>query len=338
MTIHCTARNVTAMITRFSTMHTNSLDAAVAQRLAASQPDISGDAVIRVRGLQKRYGDREAVRGIDLDVHRGEIFAFLGPNGAGKTTTVEILEGFRKASGGSISVLGEDPAHADRVWRDRIGVVLQESQAEVGLTVRECLELYAGYYREPRPVDETIALVGLGEQADQRAAQLSGGQRRRLDVALALVGDPELIFLDEPTTGFDPSARRAAWNVIAGLRELGKTVFLTTHYMEEAEFLADRIAVIAAGQIVSEGTPRTLGNRHLSGAQITFALPSGVGPCDIPGPLAERATEQPGRRLMLPSTMVAADLHALSGWALGWGIELDDLEVRRPTLEDVYLH
>jgi ABC-2 type transport system ATP-binding protein len=318
-------------------MITNSLDAAVAQHLAASETEVAEDAVIRVRGLVKRYGDREAVRGIGLDVRRGEIFAFLGPNGAGKTTTVEILEGFRRASGGSVSVLGADPAHAGRAWRERIGVVLQESQAETGLTVRECVELYAGYYRRPRPVDDTIALVGLLEQADQRATLLSGGQRRRLDVALALVGDPELIFLDEPTTGFDPSARRAAWNVIAGLRELGKTVFLTTHYMEEAEFLADRIAVIAAGRIVSEGTPRTLGDRHLSQAQITFALPSGVGAHDLPGPLAKRVTEQPGRRLVLPSSRVAADLHGLSAWALERGLELDDLEVRRPTLEDVYL-
>ncbi len=318
-------------------MITNSLDAAVAQRVAASETEVVGDAVIRVRGLEKRYAEREAVRGIDLDVHRGEIFAFLGPNGAGKTTTVEILEGFRRASGGSVSVLGADPAHAGSGWRERIGVVLQESQAEVGLTVRECLELYAGYYRRPRPVDDTLVLVGLLEQAEQRASLLSGGQRRRLDVALALVGDPELIFLDEPTTGFDPSARRAAWNVIAGLRELGKTVFLTTHYMEEAEFLADRIAVIADGRIVSQGTPRTLGDRHLSGAQITFALPSGVGAYDLPGPLAERVTEAPGRRMIVPSDRVAGDLHVLSGWALERGLELDDLEVRRPTLEDVYL-
>jgi ABC-2 type transport system ATP-binding protein len=318
-------------------MITNSLDAAIAQRRAASSPDNAADTVIRVRGLHKRYGDREAVRGIDLEVRRGEIFAFLGPNGAGKTTTVEILEGFRRATSGSVEVLGADPAHAHRAWRERIGVVLQESQAEVGLTVGECLDLYAGYYEAPRSVNETLALVELTDQASQRAALLSGGQRRRLDVALALVGDPELIFLDEPTTGFDPSARRAAWNVISGLRELGKTVFLTTHYMDEAEFLADRIAVIAAGQIVSEGTPRTLGDRHLAGAQITFALPGGAGAYDLPGPLAERVREQPGRRLTLPSNRVAADLHALSAWALAHELELDDLEVRRPTLEDVYL-
>src|SRR5439155_8133548 len=197
--------------------------------------------MISVRGLRKSYGSVEAVAGIDLEVSRGEIFAFLGPNGAGKTTTVEILEGFRERTAGEVTVLGADPARAGGAWRDRIGVVLQESQPEPGLTVRECLELFAGYYGAPRDIAETIGLVGLGEKADTLGELLSGGQRRRLDVALGLIGDPELIFLDEPTTGFDPSARRAAWAVIAGLRALGKTVFLTTHYMDEAEHLADRI-------------------------------------------------------------------------------------------------
>jgi ABC-2 type transport system ATP-binding protein len=314
-------------------MLTNSLDVAVAQRLATTQ----SEPVIRVRGLRKRYGDQEAVRGIDLELHRGEIFAFLGPNGAGKTTTVEILEGFRTATDGSVEVLGEDPAHASGSWRERIGVVLQESEAESGLTVRDCLELYAGYYRGPRPVGETLELVGLAEQADQRATSLSGGQRRRLDVALALIGDPELIFLDEPTTGFDPSARRAAWKVIGGLRELGKTVFLTTHYMEEAEQLADRIAVIADGRIVADGDPRTLGGRNLSGARITFSLAAGIDLADLPTALAPRAEANGGGRLIVRSTTVTPDLHALAGWALERGVELDDLEVRRPTLEDVYL-
>jgi ABC-2 type transport system ATP-binding protein len=315
---------------------TNSLDAAV----AAAGPDAPGaaEAVIRVRGLQKRYGDHEAVRGIDLEVRRGEIFAFLGPNGAGKTTTVEILEGFRRASGGSVEVLGHDPWKAHGSWRARLGIVLQESGAEPGLTVRECVALYAGYYPAPRNIDETIALVGLAAQSGERATSLSGGQRRRLDVALALIGDPELIFLDEPTTGFDPSARRAAWEVVAGLRELGKTIFLTTHYMEEAERLADRIAVIAAGQIVAEGTPQTLGGRQLEAAQISFRLPTAAAAADeLPAALTDRLQTDPDGALRLPSASVTSDLYVLSGWALERGIELDDLEVSRPTLEDVYL-
>ncbi len=319
-------------------MLTNSLDAAVAQRSAASSPPPAEDLVISIRALRKRYGDREAVRGIDLEVRRGEIFAFLGPNGAGKTTTVEILEGFRQAGDGQVEVLGANPWHAPSTWRERIGIVLQESEAEPGLTVRECLDLYAGYYHAPRQVDETLALVGLSEQADERASALSGGQRRRLDVALALIGDPELIFLDEPTTGFDPSARRAAWAVIAGLRDLGKTVFLTTHYMEEAELLADRIAVIAAGEIIAQGTPQTLGDRQLCGTRITFAPPGGSTAGALPPALAARAEEEPDGRIALPSSSIAADLHALSGWALERGLELDELEVRRPTLEDVYLN
>jgi ABC-2 type transport system ATP-binding protein len=319
-------------------MITNSLEAAVAQRTAAHHTAQRPDAVIEVSGLRKDYGEHQAVRGIDLEVVRGEIFAFLGPNGAGKTTTVEILEGFRTASAGSVRVLGADPARASRTLRERIGIVLQESAPEAGLTVRECLSLYAGYYRAPRPVEETLSLVGLDTEADQRATTLSGGQRRRLDVGLALIGDPELIFLDEPTTGFDPSARRAAWDVIGGLRELGKTVFLTTHYMEEAERLADRIAIIAAGQIIAEGTPRTLGGRDTSEARITFTLPDGTtAAADLPPLLAERAEEQHGGQVTLTSAAVAADLHTLSGWALERRFDLDDLEVRRATLEDVYL-
>jgi ABC-2 type transport system ATP-binding protein len=293
--------------------------------------------VIAVKGLRKRYGDNEAVRGIDLEVRAGEIFAFLGPNGAGKTTTVEILEGFRRASAGEARVLGADPWHAPRAWRERVGIVLQESQPEPGLTVRECLELYAGYYRAPRSVLDTLALVDLSEHAHERASSLSGGQRRRLDVALALIGDPELIFLDEPTTGFDPSARRAAWEVIAGLRALGKTVLLTTHYMEEAERLADRIAVIAAGRIVAQGTPDTLGERQRAGAQIRFALPRGSSPAELPATLAARLQRTGEGRLELSSDRPTADLNVLSRWALERGIELDRLEVRRPTLEDVYL-
>jgi ABC-2 type transport system ATP-binding protein len=292
------------------------------------------EAVISVRGLQKRYGAVEAVAGIDLEITRGEIFAFLGPNGAGKTTTVEILEGFRQRTAGEVSVLGIDPAHADGTWRDRVGVVLQESQPEPGLTVRECLELYAGYYRQPRGIAETIGLVGLEAKADTRGEQLSGGQRRRLDVALALIGDPELIFLDEPTTGFDPSARRTAWEVIDGLRALGKTVFLTTHYMDEAEQLADRIAVIAAGRIVAEGKPGTLGGRERMPATIRFTLPEGFG---LPESLASLITSTENGRVVLESRQPLADVKALADWALGQGLDLPDLDVRRPSLEDVYL-
>src|SRR5579862_387354 len=295
------------------------------------------ERVVEVRGLRKRYGELEAVAGVDLDVYRGEIFAFLGPNGAGKTTTVEILEGFRTRTSGEVSVLGVDPAHADGAWRNRVGSVLQESQPERGLTVRECLELYAGYYDHPRQIADTIALVGLEEKADTLGEQLSGGQRRRLDVALALIGDPELLFLDEPTTGFDPSARRTAWGVIEGLRELGKTVFLTTHYMDEAEQLADRIAVIAAGQIVAEGTPGTLGGRERMAATIRFTLPDALSRDDLPPKLRALAIDDNGRRLTLQSDSPLAHVRILADWAAARNIDLPDLEVRRPALEDVYL-
>jgi ABC-2 type transport system ATP-binding protein len=291
------------------------------------------DAVISVRGLQKRYGATEAVAGIDLEIHRGEIFAFLGPNGAGKTTTVEILEGFRTRTDGEVQVLGVDPAHAGPEWRNRVGTVLQESAPEPGLTVRECLELYAGYYAAPRDIDDTIKLVGLAEKAETSGEQLSGGQRRRLDVALGLIGDPELIFLDEPTTGFDPSARRAAWSVIEGLRDLGKTVFLTTHYMDEAENLADRIAVIAAGKIVAEGTPQTLGGRERMSAHISFTLPDGVAPGELP---LQAAAQQDGR-VVIESANPLGDVKTLADWALARGADIPDLDVRRPSLEDVYL-
>ncbi len=293
--------------------------------------------VIAVRGLHKRYADLEAVRGVDLEVARGEIFAFLGPNGAGKTTVVEILEGFRRRSEGDVMVLGADPATAGGAWRDRVGVVLQESQPEPGLTVRECLELYAGYYSRPRPIAETIALVGLEGKAGSLAEQLSGGQRRRLDVALALIGDPELIFLDEPTTGFDPSARRAAWEVVAGLRDLGKTVFLTTHYMDEAEHLADRIAIIVGGRIVAEGTPASLGGRDRMAAAIRFTLPEGFGVSSLPTGLAPLAELGASGRVTLRSEAPLLHVGALAEWARGRGLDLPDLDVHRPTLEDVYL-
>jgi ABC-2 type transport system ATP-binding protein len=273
--------------------------------------------VISIKGLRMTYGETEAVRGIDLEVERGEVFAFLGPNGAGKTTTVEILEGYRKRTGGEVSVLGEDPQGAGRAWRERIGIVLQASRLDPYLTVRESLALYAGYFRAPRPIEEVIALVGLEGKADERARKLSGGQQRRLDVGMALIGDPELLFLDEPTTGFDPSARRQAWDVIAGLRDLGKTVFLTTHYMDEAQRLADRVTIIAAGEIVARGTPEDLGDRESQPAKISY-----------------RAG---GEEVTVETLTPVATLHDLTGAALARGEELEGLEVTRPTLEDVYL-
>ena len=295
------------------------------------------EPVVSVRGLVKRYGSREAVAGIDFEVRRGEIFAFLGPNGAGKTTTVEILEGFRQRTGGEIAVLGQDPAMAGAAWRDRVGVVLQESEPELGLSVRECLALYAGFYRAPRDIDATIDLVGLAKQAGTLGTRLSGGQRRRLDFALALIGDPELIFLDEPTTGFDPSARRAAWEVVAGLRRLGKTIFLTTHYMDEAEYLADRITVLSAGRIVAEGTPRTLGGRDHMTSAISFTLPADLQARDLPAGLRPLAEPGPGGLTVLRSESPLVHLQMLGNWALGRGFDLPDLDVHRPTLEEVYL-
>ena len=295
-----------------------------------------GGAVIVARGLQKSYGSLEAVRGIDLEVGEGEIFAFLGPNGAGKTTTVEILEGYRSRSGGQVEVLGVDPARATTEWRARIGVVLQSCELQPLLTVRESLELYAGYYPSPRPIDETIELVGLGEQRSQRTGRLSGGQQRRLDVALALVGDPELLFLDEPTTGFDPAARRGAWEMIANLRQLGKTVFLTTHYMDEAQTLADQVAIIKGGQIVARGTPEDLGGAGPVRTAIRFHLPPRTAPEDLPAALPPVAHRGDGR-LELASETPVRDLAMLCGWAVEQAIDLDGLEVARPTLEDVYL-
>ena len=256
------------------------------------------------------------MRGIDFHVERGEVFGLLGPNGAGKTTTVEILEGYRKRDGGEVEVLGADPARAAEDWRERIGVVLQSSAMYETLTVAEMLRLFAGYYGEPRPVDEVAALVGLQEKLDERVRRLSGGQRRRLDLGLALIGDPELIFLDEPTTGFDPRARRQAWETIRGLRGLGKTILLTTHYLDEAERLADRVAVLAHGRIVASGTP----------AELTGAVPA-----------TEIRYRENGREVVLETDQPTRVLNELTSRALAERRELEGLEVRRPSLEEVYL-
>jgi ABC-2 type transport system ATP-binding protein len=293
------------------------------------------ERVISVSGLRKSYGDFEAVRGVDLEVERGEVFAFLGPNGAGKTTTTEILEGYRARDAGAVAVLGVDPGSPTREWRERIGIVLQQCRMRPELTVRETLELYAGYYRSPRSVAETIEQVGLAEKSEARAGGLSGGQQRRLDVGLALIGDPELLFLDEPTTGFDPSARRQAWDVIAGLQDLGKTVFLTTHYMDEAQRLADRVAIIAGGRIVAEGPPDELGDRERRPAQVSFELPPRVEPGELPA--QADGVRAVGRVVTLTTDDPVGLLHALTGWALDRGVPLESLEVRRPSLEDIYL-
>jgi len=292
--------------------------------------------VISVRGLHKSYGALEAVRGIDLEVGAGEVFAFLGPNGAGKTTTVEILEGYRERTAGEVSVLGVDPQQAGRDWRQRVGFVLQESRLVPELTPREAVEQYAGYYASPRDVDETVRLVGLAEKADARSSTLSGGQQRRLDVALALIGDPELLFLDEPTTGFDPSARRQAWDVISGLRGLGKTVFLTTHYMDEAQALADRVAILSAGRIVATGSPEDVGGDREARTEVSFLLPRGIAAEELPAAVRDRARVDASAVSLSVADPVPV-LRELTNWATERGVGLPELSVRRPSLEDVYL-
>ncbi len=288
-------------------------------------------AVIEVRELRKSYGDVEAVRGIDLQIDQGEVFALLGPNGAGKSTTVEILEGHRTRSSGTVSVLGYDPTDRARDFRERIGIVLQETAVEEQLTVAEAIDIYGSMYPKRRPTGELIEIVGLEEKTDARIKTLSGGQRRRLELALGIVGDPDLIFLDEPTTGFDPSARRQAWSIVENLASLGKTILLTTHYMDEAQFLSHRVAVIARGKIVAEGTPESLGNRQTAGTVITFSVAT---PRDVP---IEGAVVGENGRIEIRTDDPTGDLHRLTGWALDSGIDLTDLSVARPTLEDVYL-
>jgi ABC-2 type transport system ATP-binding protein len=273
-------------------------------------------SAISVRGLHKSYGDLEAVRGVDFDIYEGEVFGLLGPNGAGKTTTVEILEGYRRRTAGEVTVLGHDPQDPGPEFRQRIGVVLQQSELWPNLTVRETHRVFAGYYAHPRDIDEVIELVRLTEKRDARVKTLSGGQKRRLDLGVALVGDPDLVFLDEPTTGFDPAARRAAWEMIRSLRSLGKTVLLTTHYLDEAEQLADRVAVMREGRIVTLGTPRELTSADLE---------------------VEIRYRRNGEDVLLRTSEPTSVLHELTEEALACGEELERLEVRRPTLEEVYL-
>jgi ABC-2 type transport system ATP-binding protein len=285
-----------------------------------------------VRGLQKAYGPVEAVRGVDLDIPVGQIFALLGPNGAGKTTTVEILEGYRSRDGGQVEVLGCDPASERSRLRPRIGIVFQSTGVEPYLTVRETVTMYASLYPRRRGVDEVIEVVGLGQQREERVVRLSGGQQRRLEMAIALVGDPDLLFLDEPTTGFDPAARREAWEVVRSLAGLGKTVVLTTHYMDEAQYLADQVVVISAGQVVAEGPPSTLGLRDAKRVRIRYRLPSGAEP---PARLGGVAKVDGFVEVSADDPVVA--LHDLTGWAIERGLPLEGLEVIRPSLEDVYL-
>ncbi len=288
---------------------------------------------IDVQGLHKSFGGVEAVRGLDFHVEEGEVVAVLGPNGAGKTTTVEILEGYLERDSGHVSVLGVDPAKGGDDFRQRIGIVLQECGITAYLKVGEVLTMHAGFYRRPRRVDEVIALVGLEEKAGSRIKSLSGGQRRRLDLALGLIGDPELLFLDEPTTGFDPTARRQAWEVVRNLGRLGKTILLTTHYMDEAQALADRVMVVTAGRIVAEGPPDSIGGRAHADAQIRFLLPAGVSITDLP----LTASPEAAGMVLVSTAEPTGALHHLTGWALDAGHKLDLLTVTKPSLEDIYI-
>lgn len=291
------------------------------------------EVAIEVRGLSKSYGAVEAVAGIDLSISAGEVFALLGPNGAGKTTTIEILEGFRPRTSGSVSVLGFDPGRNERAFKRRIGIVLQATGLDPFLTVGETVDMYRSYFPHPRRRDDVLDLVGLAGAREKRVTKLSGGQKRRLDVAVGLAGDPDLLFLDEPTTGFDPAARRQAWDMIRNLRALGKTVMLTTHYMDEAQNLSDRVAILAAGRVVTEGPPSALSTRAAGAASIAFRLPEGV---KLPNELAGRAVVRDGR-IEIEADHPTRTLHELTGWALARDVELEALTVSPPTLEDVFL-
>jgi ABC-2 type transport system ATP-binding protein len=291
---------------------------------------------IEVRDLRKSYGDTEAVRGVSFDVARGEVFCLLGPNGAGKTTIVEILEGYRTRSGGDARVLGIDPASGSRQLREQVGIVLQQCGVQRDLTVAELVEMYGRYHVRNRAVDEVIDLVELTEKRNTRAHALSGGQRRRLDLALALVGDPDLIFLDEPTTGFDPAARRQAWSTIRSLCDLGKTVFLTTHFMDEAQHLADRVAVVRTGEIIASGRPDELGGRDVRPAEIRFALPPGWSLGDVPEMLSVDRSLEGDRVLVLTHQPVRAT-QVLTTWAVEHDVDLGHFSVTQPSLEDIYL-
>jgi ABC-2 type transport system ATP-binding protein len=297
---------------------------------------VEREVAISVRGLTKSYGSFVAVGGIDFEVGRGEVLALLGPNGAGKTTSVEILEGYRKRDGGEVSVLGVDPERRPRSLRAKVGIVLQECAVDPYLTVAEAVTQRAGLYPTPRPVDEVLELVGLHDKAKSRVKVLSGGQQRRLDLGLALVGDPEVIFLDEPTTGFDPSARREAWDVVRGLCAEGRTVVLTTHYMDEAQALADTVVVIASGQVVASGSPDTLGGRDHGETTVRFILPAGATIGDLPL-AADLTPTMRGEFVEFAIAEPTSVLHALTEWAIGRGEVLNGLAVNRPSLEDVYL-
>jgi ABC-2 type transport system ATP-binding protein len=291
---------------------------------------------LEVRDLRKSYGSVEAVRGVSFEVARGEVFCLLGPNGAGKTSIVEILEGYRSRSSGQARVLGTDPADGARELRNRVGIVLQQCGIQLDLTVAELVEMYGRYYSRRRPVDEVIEVVELTDKREARAKALSGGQRRRLDLALALVGDPDVIFLDEPTTGFNPAARRQAWSTVRTLGELGKTIFLTTHYMDEAQHLADRVAVMRAGEIIATGRPDELGGRDLRPAEVRFTLPAGLSLGDVPEvPSAGRSME--GDRVVVLTTEPVRAAQLITSWALDCDIELRHFSVTQPTLEDIYL-